>query len=357
MRVFGFLAVGVIAAVFHVGPARAADAPAEPTSPAVREAKAKYDAAVKRAESELAAAKAAYLEQLDAGVKAAMQAGDLDEANRVDALRKALRAAPAATATAQPPAPAADAGERKPGWVVGSLKDSSGNPIKDVAKYTVNAYGTTLLGGQRSSNTLDVDDDGRFAQELPDGLYAVTAHIVKDFEGVRYRLQLHPDDNKHEQTKLPSKPGIVKNFTWKLTGLRPGYDPKQTFSYYGPYVQVYDARYLGEDEEKLAAEFGQGAKAVVTLTPTTKLIDGSEGKEITIEAPLGEIGQTVGYKALDLPIAVYKVSARVAGKDGRPRPLKVKLEYSAQPADSVVAKFQQASEYDSIKPIQVYLSK
>lgn len=325
----------------------------EPKSPAVRAAREKYDAAVKKAAAELAAARAAYSEQLDAGVKAALKSEDLDEANRIDSVRKALRdgAATTVAGAGQPKPGTPAAGEKKPGWIVGALKDSAGKPIKDV-KFTVNVYGTTLQGGQKASFVLDVDGNGHFEQELPDGLYSATASVVKEFEGSRYLLRLHPDDNKHESTKVASKPGIVKNFTWKLTGLRPELDPKQSFSYYGPHVQVYDARYLGEDNEKLAAEFGQDAQATLTLTPTSTLIDGSTGQPITITAPLKEIGTTIGYVAMNQPIATYRITAKVGDK-----PLRVKLNFSDEPADSVEGTFKQRSEYASIEPIQVYLSK
>src|SRR3712207_940726 len=90
MRIAGFAVVCCSAALFTF--ARDAQGAEAPKSPAVHEAKAKYDAAVKEAEAAIAAAKAAYLEQLDAGVKAALKAEDLEEANRIDAIRKALRA-------------------------------------------------------------------------------------------------------------------------------------------------------------------------------------------------------------------------------------------------------------------------
>jgi hypothetical protein len=224
-------------------------------------------------------------------------------------------------------------------------------------QFTVSAHGTTILGGQRSSNVLEVDDNGRFEQELPDGLYAVTASIIKEFEGSRYLLHMHPDDNKHEQTKLNSKPGILKNFTWKLTGLRPGYDPKHAFSYYGQTVHVYDTKYLGEPEDQLQGAYGPDAKAVVTLTPVSKLIDGSDGKPITITAPLAEIGTTMGHADMDQPIATYKVTAKIVTKDGREHPARVGPQYAGAGEESMEAKFVQRSEYDSIQPIKVFVAK
>ncbi len=210
--------------------------PAVPAGPAAAQAnaaKAEYDAAVRKAEADLAAARKAYRAKLDAALKAAMQAGDLPEANRIDGLRKAATA-PAVAGTASA-GPADDAGKpadqrRKPGWIIGTISDARGKPVTG-ATFDVVVFGTTLRSGQRTDFKLEVDEQGRFEQELPEGLYAARAYVIKEFEGGRYRLQLHPNDDKHEQTKVASKPGIVKDFTWKTAGLRPGFDPNKPFSY------------------------------------------------------------------------------------------------------------------------------
>jgi hypothetical protein len=349
--------VAILSLVFACA-AFAADAtqPAEPTSPAAKQAKAEYDAAVKKAEDELAAARKAYLEKLDAALKQVMQAGDLEEANRIDALRRSVRNPPVANANAAGgPAKAAAQGQ-KPGWIVGRITDARGQPVTGV-QFEVVAFGTTIQGGQRAEFQLEVDADGRFEQEVPDGLYAMRAYVTKEFEGTRYRLQLHPNDEKHEQTKLSSKPGIVKDFTWRLTGLRPGFDPKQAFSYYGPEVRLYDARYLGDDNEHMAHALGDEAKVVITMTPKGTLVDGSKGEPVVINTTLGAIRTTISDKKFDVPLAAYRVEAKVITKDGKELPLKVKTEFSAKGEPAVDATFKQNGIYDSITPITIYMER
>src|SRR5690606_32337488 len=135
-----------------------AGASSEPTSPAAQQARKEYESAVAKAEAELAAARKVYTEKLDAALKAAMAAGDLPEANRIDALRKAASDTPArpAAATAAKGNPAA-----KPGWIVGTVADARGKPIPGV-QFEVVAFGTTIQGGQRAEFRLEVDENGRF---------------------------------------------------------------------------------------------------------------------------------------------------------------------------------------------------
>lgn len=335
--------------------ARAADAGAEPKSPAAVEARKEYDAAVAKAEAEIAAAKKAYLAKLDVVLKAAMTAGDLDEANRIDALRKATTNPTARAAMADAGKPAANNSEAKPGWILGNITDSAGKPITG-ATFEVAAFGTTIQGGQRAEFRLEVNDKGHFEQEVPDGLYAVTAYVIKEYAGSRFRLPLYPNDGKHALTKLGSKSGIVKDFTWKLTGLQPGGDPKNQSSYYGQTVRLYDANYLGEDNEKLYGTFGKEAKVIVTLTPNRKMIDGNEGKPITITATLGEIGQTLGHLEMDVPIGEYLCEAKVTA-NGKEQPLKVASKFHGDFAATVDATFVQRSAYDSVQAIQLYIGK
>lgn len=351
----------VLAAAF-VSPARGAGpaAPAAPTAAQADAAKAEYDAAVRKAERDVAAARQAYLAKLDAALKAAMQAGDLPEANRIDGLRKAAAAVPSAAGDAKPGPAAADTrpadARRKPGWIVGAITDAGGKPVTGV-QFDVVAFGTTIQGGQRAEFKLEVDEQGRFEQQLPDGLYAVRAYVVKEFEGNRYRLQLHPNDGKHEQTKLPSKPGLVKDFTWRTAGLRPGYDPAAPSAHYGTTYQFYDANYLGEDPEKLAGKFGATANLVVTMTPRTPLVDGSKGEVVTFTTPLPEIGRSGrSNKARpDVPVAAYRVEAKVVTADGKDHPLKVGTAFRGPWEPSADAKAVQTSDYSNPEPVTLYV--
>jgi hypothetical protein len=339
----------------------------DPKSATVIKARQAYEDAVKKAQAEVTAAQNVYLATLDAALLQAMKNGDLDEANRIDALRKAVRAggtaaAPggALAASAKPaaagnnPRQSADA-RRKPGWIVGRVTDSAGNPIKG-AELEVSCYGTTLRGGERSEFRLEVDDNGNFEQELPDGLYACTAYVYKNFEGSRFRQQLFPLDEKPDQTKLPSKAGIVKDFQWRLTGLRPGGDPKHTFAHYGGVIRVNDSQYLGEDNEKLAARYPDDTQVVITLTPRGPFIDGTKGGPVEIKSTLATVGKTIGYVAMDIPIGTYTAAAKAVTPDGKETPLKCSTEFRGPFKASTDFVFEQPGIYDSVREVKLYVN-
>ena len=327
---------------------------AEPTTPAVRQATAEYDAAVKKAQAEVTAAKEAYLAKLDAAVKQVMQAGDLEEANRIDGLRKSLRNNTATNAS--PANPAANNTRAKPGWITGNITDSTGKPIEG-AQFEVTVFGTTIAGGEKTSLRLDVDDKGHFEQQLPDGLYAVTAYVEKDYNNSRFHVQLHPTDNKPETTKSASKPGIVKDFVWKLGGVRPGVDPKASFGHYGAALRLYDAQYLGDADQKLLGKFPPKSLAHVTLTPKGPAIDGSRIDPVTIKGELSALGDTLGQLTFDIPIAAYTIEAKIVTPDGKTTPLKSSLQFRGPFEAKAELMFVQKSIYQGLDPISVYFSQ
>lgn len=326
-----------------------ADTPPDPTSPAARQAAQKYEAAVKAARDQ-------YVTDLDAALKQVMQSGDLDEANRIDTLRKALKNAPAtpAIATNAPAKNGASNTRAKPNWIVGNVTDSAGHVMKDV-RYEVVAYGTTIQGGQRASVRLDVDENGHFEQELPEGLYAVMAYVEKDFNGARFHLKLHPADNKPEQTKANSKPGIVKDFVFKLSGPQPGVDPKSEIGHYGASLRLYDSQYLGEDPDKLKTKY-PGSTLIVTLTPKGPAIDGTTIKPVEIKCDLSKMGNTLGQVVMDIPVTNYAVTAKLKTADGKTVPLKCSPNFRGPFEASSDLTIVQKSVYSDIDMVQYYFN-
>src|SRR5689334_11974683 len=93
-----------------------------------------------------------------------------------------------------------------------------------------------------------------------------TYHLIYHYTHVTYHgyswnLNLHPDDN--QDTSQDSTDGILKNFTWLLTGVRP--QPHSDANYGGSLnVSPLDTNTFN-----------------VTLTPLEPLVDGSQGQPLT----------------------------------------------------------------------------
>jgi hypothetical protein len=227
--------------------------------------------------------------------------------------------------------------------------------MKDV-QYQIVAYGTTLQGGQRASITLDVDENGHFEQELPEGLYAVMAYVEKDFNGSRFHLKLHPADNKPEQTKSNSKPGIVKDFIFKLTGPQPGVDPKAEIGHYGASLRLYDSQYLGDDPDKLKTKYPAGSVMIVTLTPKGPAIDGSTIKPVEIKGDVAKMGTTLGHVVMDIPITNYTVTAKLQTPDGKTVPMKCSPNFRGPFQPSSDLTIVQKSVYSDVDMVQYYFN-
>lgn len=327
-----------------------------PRSPAAQQAREAYESAVKKAVAEIAEAKSVYLAQLDTALKVAMQSGDLAEANRIDSIRKAIQSSESVPAGGAGPGPAIAAnGRLKPGWVVGNIADSTGRPITG-ATFEVTASGTTLRG-ERTSMRLNVDEQGHFEQEVPDGVYAVTAYVMKDAGDSHFRMQLHPVDNKPFLTTLSSKQGIARDFVWRLTGVQPGLDAGQPVSHYGGYGYIHDQSYLGEPNQRLALRVPPGTQVIVTLTPRGPLLDGSRGKPIEIKAAVETIGGPMGAVVMDIPYGPYHGVARIVLPDGRVFSLHCAADFRG-PFNKADADFDfhQPSVYEMVKPLGVFVS-
>jgi hypothetical protein len=227
----------------------------------------------------------------------------------------AAEAAPAA----KPTAPLA----AKPQAIVGVVCDSAGKPIKSGVVVTV--AGRTTLGGARADYTVTPDENGRYESDLPDGVYKVWATVDVDYNGRHFRLPLASEDKKDMHAAYNSAKGIVKNFTWQLSGLLPGARPREYGSYWGVGVLLFDAGPTFEPDKHLKGKY-PGSSVVVHLEPVGPLVDGSKGKALDLETPSDALDiRNPKCKHLDVPLGDYKATATLKLKDGSRRPLMIEV--------------------------------
>jgi hypothetical protein len=170
------------------------------------------------------------------------------------------------------PTPAPKPPQAKPGTIAGVVSDERGNVIKD-ARIRVFVSGISGSFGQRNEFNYDVGEDGTYSFEMPDGVYKIWAEVEKEYNGRQYRLQLYPEDKRDWNAGHSTKNGVVKNFVWKVSGLKPGGDRKMPSAYYGGTITFQDKNHY-DDEKKLLGKYPK-ANVVLTFTPRGPLVDGS----------------------------------------------------------------------------------
>jgi len=211
----------------------------------------------------------------------------------------------------------------RPGHAMGRVVDERGKPLSGV---DVRIGGTTNAGERTSFDTKATN--GRYAFPVPPGKYHIGAWVSVQYNGKPYYFRLQPvgDDVYHRD--FDSKPGIVRDFVWKITGLMAGAraDPDDAGSYYGGSLQLYGENpTLNYDPKPL--EFPEGSTVAVTLTPNGALIDGSQGKALIFKLPLKTTRLAfVHYTKRtfkDIPIGRYTASATLTEPDGTVKPLRI----------------------------------
>lgn len=178
----------------------------------------------------------------------------------------------------------------KNGLVSGVVSDAKGLPVKD-ARITIEHtvwYNSYLFATS--------DNEGKYQVSLPDdpaGDWTAKAQLTKTAYGQTYKIDLEPG-----KTDAFNKAGnVVRNFTWKLSGQRPG-----GTGYYGAHVDLYQ---FGADVDM--------TKVKLSFTPypgESSLIDGTTA--VSFERTVEDVAGTFMVK--DVPIGKYTIKAVYAGK-------------------------------------------
>lgn len=191
--------------------------------------------------------------------------------------------------------------------VKGRVTDAKGNAIpnvKLVVEHTV-YYGTYIFA--------TANQQGYYNAGIPNGGWQVTAQIERSIAGQTYKFDLHPD----VATPFTGATGAVRNFTWKLSGAKPG------GGFYGSSVVVYP-----EPGSLLQLD-----NIELIINPDGALADGSIGSVIT--RSLTDIGG--GEDGInDIPIGQYTIKARNKATN---QPLLIRIRNTGSYADSVTGIF------------------
>jgi FKBP-type peptidyl-prolyl cis-trans isomerase len=213
----------------------------------------------------------------------------------------------------------------KPGYVIGCVVNMRSEPLSNV---TISVAGTTFPLGLHANYEVEVEN-GHYELEVPDGSYYVYATLSTLYNGQKYKVELHPFDDKEYYSKSNSKNGIVKNFFWKLSGLNSlRGSPDYASHHHGGSI-------LLQEESDITHEynhaFPKDSTVQITLTPQGPLIDGSQGRTLSFRAtapgpPKGTLG--IGTRGqlgslLGIPIGRYIVSAELTPPGGRTLPVGV----------------------------------
>lgn len=231
-----------------------------------------------------------------------------------------------------------EAARRKPNTVSGNLYDNRGRPFHfPGVKAWVHIWGFSAEG-KRVFFDAQVDANGHYEKIIPHGLYVVNASALFPVGDHPVRVALDALDERPTEETTDSTPGIVTDFGLKLVGPVHGGKPDSFAGYHGGGVYVTDGAnwkeaIFGAMERKYPA----GAFVEVTLTPRSRLIEGSQGKPLTLKCDLKRM-QT-GHTHANIPLAVYTVTAVLITPDRVRHPLKVALLPEMAYADSQVIDF------------------
>ncbi|RKG95025.1 carboxypeptidase regulatory-like domain-containing protein [Corallococcus sp. CA053C] len=201
----------------------------------------------------------------------------------------------------------------------GKVVDARGQPMSGVTVVADNTliYNTNALATTGSDGTYRID------VSKPAGTWHASATHKVQYNSRSYTFDLDPNDD----SVFAGTDGAVRNFTWKLSGSRPD------SGFYGGFVAVYVDQLLdpADPEQPINSD-----DIELTLTPSGKLVDGSDGAPITKKLVHTGDGDVVE----DVPVGRYTVTARYAQTGKSPRPMQVRLKDTGDYADSVTADFE-----------------
>lgn len=206
------------------------------------------------------------------------------------------------------------------GFVRGYVKDSSGKPLQG-AKIGVRS---SSAGGFYSGASGVSDARGYYEVKVPWGAasYYCAGYTINYGEG-RAAMGLHPADG--EANEFASANGSVENWVLLAYGIADrdaaSEKPYYAANYYGGAIsvdfQVADPRPIFADDYSLP----EGSEIELTLTPTGKLADGSQGRSFTFRKAVTEHGN-YRFGVTNIPIGVYRASARLL-QGGQSAPLRL----------------------------------
>ncbi len=193
------------------------------------------------------------------------------------------------------------------GMVKGVVKNENGSPIANAKVVIEN---TIYLASYVYATT---NAKGEYSVAVPNGSWKASVQIEKDFLGRIYKFDLHPDN----ANPFAGSDGAARNFTWKLSGAKPG------AGFYGSQVAVYPDIISGLSEQDIE----------IKLVPQGTLVNGTTGT--TIIKKLIDIGGGE-YGVNDVPIGKYAITAKNTASN---QPLQIRLRNTGNFANTLSAVF------------------
>ncbi|HUU22158.1 MAG TPA: carboxypeptidase-like regulatory domain-containing protein, partial [Phycisphaerae bacterium] len=244
--------------------------------------------------------------------------------------------------------------ERRPGYILGTITDARGKPIKAKDVKLSAAAGGTTMAGRTAGYNLAVAEDGTFCQQVPDGVYNVTARVKVKFNGVTVYYDAHPVDGV-AVVSLSSAPGIIREFRWRLTGLRPGYEGTDGREYYGAFLRLAEPKVdTGFPGHVLGKKYPGGTVELV-LTPRGPLVDGSPGRVYRCPCKAEGINwysiPPIEYR--NIAQGSYTATATITDARGGKGRLKLSTDWQGKFAESLEVNFPVLDEH--FRPIEIYL--
>ncbi len=202
------------------------------------------------------------------------------------------------------------------GYIVGRVLGQDGKPIAVADDVMLNVYGVSEAG-EKVSYSPGVKPDGTYKQKLVAGSYRIGRAIVKvKFADHTFNYELSPQGNLYNKDR-DAKDGIEQDFVWNMTGQRTTDkpDPNNHTHWYGMNIGMRFSTYR-EDLKKAPTVPPDGTKLVLTLKPLSKLVNGEEGKTLTIEREWQSKAYPQSADLNDLPPATYEVTGVAKLPDG-----------------------------------------
>ncbi|HEX4794335.1 MAG TPA: hypothetical protein VH370_11115 [Humisphaera sp.] len=236
---------------------------------------------------------------------------------------------------------AKDVGARhKPHTILGDVLCLDGKPVPNVISCTVNVGGTTIAA-ERTHYGLEVDANGHFEQQVPDGLYKMSVECVVNVGGKRVPLEFLCLDGKQQGVDIASAGGIVKDYRLVMQSLKPDISPDDRNAYFGGIFTVSDPTYTPTTGN--ISNRHPNAKVRVTFTPQGPQVDGRKRPAFALDTPVASIAY--GYRFRGIPLGVYQTTIDLIEANGASRRLACSLGTTNQYGDSVQIFWDSTGQY------------
>lgn len=196
----------------------------------------------------------------------------------------------------------------KPYTISGTVKDGSGNPVKNARIRIENPNGNNI------HYTTTSNDAGQYSITVSAiGGYKMYAWKEATMENATYQVRLGMENvSDYDAFNVPAS-GITKNFLWKLSGRIPDrvVSNENGSGYFGGTIKFINFNSLTD-------QIPPGTEVIVTLTPVAgaQFLDGTSAAGRTVEKRFTIVdGVGQAYYINDIPATKYTITA-TSRKDG-----------------------------------------